>query len=265
MTCPHPASSDGASSRSAARRRSPKPCRWWRRRRCARRRRRQSPRRRSRGGSIASSAAPRRGRSTFSTRCSRSARCGGGPSSSSPATRACAARSTPTCSASPRSYPVESTVFITAGRKAAQFVSRSGRTLAAEFAYGDSPTYAEARAIAAFARDLFLEREVDQVLIVTTRFVNTLTQEPVAMEYLPVGEIKGLTGRRRRTRRGAARRYGGDGLRAEPRRRPRLPARPVPEHLPVLRAPEREGQRAERADGVDEERHRQRRRASSRS
>jgi len=89
-------------------------------------------------------------------------------------------------------YPVESTVFITAGRKAAQFVSRSGRTLAAEFAYGDTPTYGEARAIAAFARDLFLKQEVDEVLIVTTRFVNTLTQEPVAMEYLPVGEIKGI-------------------------------------------------------------------------
>jgi len=89
-------------------------------------------------------------------------------------------------------YPVESTVFITAGRKAAQFVSRSGRALAAEFAYGDTPNYAEARAIAAFARDLFLENKVDEVLLVTTRFVNTLTQEPVAMEFLPVGEITGI-------------------------------------------------------------------------
>jgi F-type H+-transporting ATPase subunit gamma len=89
-------------------------------------------------------------------------------------------------------YPVESTVFITAGRKAAQFVSRSGRTLVAEFAYGDSPTYAEARAITAFARDLFLGGKVDQVVLVTTRFVNTLTQEPVALEFLPIGEIKGL-------------------------------------------------------------------------
>jgi len=89
-------------------------------------------------------------------------------------------------------YPVDTTVFITAGRKAAQFVSRSGRTLVAEFAYGDTPTYGEARAIAAFARDLFLKREVDEVVIVTTRFVNTLTQEAVAMEYLPVGEIKGI-------------------------------------------------------------------------
>ena len=41
------------------------------------------------------------------------------------------------------------TVFITAGRKAAQFVARSGRRLAAEFAYGDAPQFAEARAIAA--------------------------------------------------------------------------------------------------------------------
>ena len=72
-----------------------------------------------------------------------------------------------------------STVFITAGRKAAQFVARSGRQLVAEFAYADSPTFPEARAIAAFARDLFLKGEVDEVQIVTTRFVNTLTQEPV--------------------------------------------------------------------------------------
>jgi F-type H+-transporting ATPase subunit gamma len=85
-----------------------------------------------------------------------------------------------------------STIFIAAGRKAAQFVARTRRQLAAEFAYGDSPTFPEARAIAAFARDLFLKGEVDHVQIVTTRFVNTLTQEPVSLEYLPVGAIKGL-------------------------------------------------------------------------
>ncbi len=86
-----------------------------------------------------------------------------------------------------------STLFVTAGRKAAQFVARTGRQLAAEFPYGDSPTFIEARAIAAFARDLFLKGEVDQVQIVTTRFINTLTQEAVCMEYLPVGVITGLT------------------------------------------------------------------------
>ena len=89
-------------------------------------------------------------------------------------------------------YDPASTIFITAGRKAAQFVARTRRQLAAEFAYGDSPTFAEARAIAAFARDLFLSRQVDQVQIVGTRFVNTLTQESVSVEYLPVGAITGL-------------------------------------------------------------------------
>jgi F-type H+-transporting ATPase subunit gamma len=85
-----------------------------------------------------------------------------------------------------------STLFITAGRKAAQFVARSRRRLAAEFAYGDSPTYAEARAIAGFARDLFEKREVDEVRIIATRFVNTLSQQAVTLEYLPIGAITGL-------------------------------------------------------------------------
>jgi len=89
-------------------------------------------------------------------------------------------------------FDPKSTVFITAGRKAAQFIARSGRQLVAEFAYADTPRFPEARAIAAFARDLFLKREVDQVQIVATRFVNTLTQQPVCTEFLPVGEIRAL-------------------------------------------------------------------------
>jgi F-type H+-transporting ATPase subunit gamma len=84
------------------------------------------------------------------------------------------------------------TLFITAGRKAAQFVARTRRQLIAEFSYGDTPTFPEARAIAGFARDLFLKGEVDAVQLVATRFVNTLTQEPVLLEYLPVGAVTGL-------------------------------------------------------------------------
>ncbi|HSF25810.1 MAG TPA: ATP synthase F1 subunit gamma [Blastocatellia bacterium] len=89
-------------------------------------------------------------------------------------------------------FDPESTVFITAGRKAAQFVAATRRKLAAEFAYGDEPRFPEARAIAAVARDLFLKKEVDEVRIVATQFVNTLTQYPVSLEFLPVGEIKGI-------------------------------------------------------------------------
>jgi F-type H+-transporting ATPase subunit gamma len=89
-------------------------------------------------------------------------------------------------------FDPQSTVFITAGRRAAQYIARTRRQLIAEFAYGDSPRYAEAKAIAACARDLFLKGEVDQVQVVSTRFINTLSQEPVSIECLPVGAIKGL-------------------------------------------------------------------------
>jgi F-type H+-transporting ATPase subunit gamma len=89
-------------------------------------------------------------------------------------------------------FDPQTTIFITAGRKAAEFVARSGRQLAAEFAYADSPRFPEAKAIAAFARDLFLKKEVDLVQIVATRFVNTLTQQPASLEFLPIGPIKGL-------------------------------------------------------------------------
>jgi F-type H+-transporting ATPase subunit gamma len=89
-------------------------------------------------------------------------------------------------------FDPQSTLYITAGRRAAQFIARTGRQLVAEFAYTDTPGISEARAISAFARDLFLKREVDQVQVVATRFVNTLTQEPVRLEFLPVGEIKAI-------------------------------------------------------------------------
>jgi F-type H+-transporting ATPase subunit gamma len=89
-------------------------------------------------------------------------------------------------------FDPDTTLFITAGRKAAQWVARSGRLLAAEFAYGDAPTFAEGRAIAGFARELFLNGDVDEVRILATRFINTLSQEALAIPFLPVGEITGL-------------------------------------------------------------------------
>src|SRR5262247_4667580 len=83
-------------------------------------------------------------------------------------------------------FDPETTVFITAGKKASQYVVGTRRQLIAEFAYSDAPRFHEARAIAAFARDLFLKKEVDEVRVMATRFVNTLTQHPLCLEFLPV-------------------------------------------------------------------------------
>ena len=82
------------------------------------------------------------------------------------------------------------TVYITAGRKAAQFVARTRRNLAAEFTYKDAPLFSEARAISRFARDLFLKGDVDRIDILFTNFISTLTQKPQLRPFLPVGEIK---------------------------------------------------------------------------
>jgi F-type H+-transporting ATPase subunit gamma len=84
------------------------------------------------------------------------------------------------------------TAYIAVGKRAAQFIARSGRKLAAEFSVTDSPQFAEARPIVTLARDMFLKGEVDQVQIALTRFVNTMVQQPFVMEFLPIGDIKAL-------------------------------------------------------------------------
>ena len=85
------------------------------------------------------------------------------------------------------------TVYISAGKKGAQFVARTKRQLAAEFTYKDSPTFAEARAVSRFAQEMFLKGEVDAVDIMFTNFISTLVQQPKRIPFLPVGTIKAVT------------------------------------------------------------------------
>jgi F-type H+-transporting ATPase subunit gamma len=85
------------------------------------------------------------------------------------------------------------TIFVTAGRKASQFIARTKRQLAAEFTYKDAPTFAEARAVSKFAQDLFLKGEADAVDILFTQFVSTLVQQPKTIPFLPVGKIEAVT------------------------------------------------------------------------
>ena len=87
----------------------------------------------------------------------------------------------------------KNTVFITAGKKAAQFVARTKRTLVAEFSYKDTPEFSEARAISKLAQQLFLKGDVDAVDVLFPRFVNTLTQQPVLVPFLPIGKIAAAT------------------------------------------------------------------------
>jgi F-type H+-transporting ATPase subunit gamma len=86
----------------------------------------------------------------------------------------------------------DASVFVTAGRKASQFVARTKRNLAAEFTYKDAPLFAEARAISKKLQEMFLNGEVDCVDVIFTRFINTLTQRVEVRRLLPIGETQKL-------------------------------------------------------------------------
>jgi len=89
-------------------------------------------------------------------------------------------------------FDKDTTVYITAGRKASQFVARTRRNLAAEFTYKDAPLFAEARAISKFAQDLFVKGEVDRVDILFTNYISTLVQRPDSVPLLPIGDIRSV-------------------------------------------------------------------------
>ena len=89
-------------------------------------------------------------------------------------------------------FVTENTHVVSAGRKGAQFATRAGWDLAAEFTYGDPPSFDEARAIAKLAVDLFEKGKVDHVDIAFTNFINTISQTPEVQTLLPITEIKGV-------------------------------------------------------------------------
>jgi F-type H+-transporting ATPase subunit gamma len=90
-------------------------------------------------------------------------------------------------------FDKNTTVYVTAGRKASQFIARTKRELAAEFTYKDAPQFSEARAISKFAQELFLKGEADSVDVLFTNFISTLNQRPEVRPLLPVGEIRSVS------------------------------------------------------------------------
>ena len=81
------------------------------------------------------------------------------------------------------------TVYVTAGRKARQFVARTRRELLADFELRDAPTILETKAISKFCVEKFLSREVDKVTVLYTHFVNTINQKPIAQVLLPISQF----------------------------------------------------------------------------
>ncbi len=116
-------------------------------------------------------------------------------------------------------YDPAKTVYVSAGRKARQFIARTKRELLADFELKDAPTILETKPISKFCVEKFLSREVDKVTVLYTHFVNTINQKPIAQTLLPISRFAFNSAEQLRTNSSAADPDAGIHFRAEPGRR----------------------------------------------
>ena len=86
-------------------------------------------------------------------------------------------------------FEAEKTVYVSAGRKARQFLARAKRELLADFELKDAPTILETKNISKFCVEKFLTQEVDKVTVLYTHFINTINQKPIAQTLLPISKF----------------------------------------------------------------------------
>src|SRR5262249_1600081 len=86
-------------------------------------------------------------------------------------------------------FDAEKTIYVTAGRKARQFIARAKRPMLASFELKDAPTIIETKPVSRFCLEKFLTGEVDKVTVLYTQFINTINQKPVAQTLLPISEF----------------------------------------------------------------------------
>lgn len=84
-------------------------------------------------------------------------------------------------------YDRDTTLFVTLGNKAAQFIQRTGRELIVDFDYSDPPRLSEARMVCRFVAQLFLDEEINSAEIIFSDYISTFKQEPLTWHFLPAG------------------------------------------------------------------------------
>jgi F-type H+-transporting ATPase subunit gamma len=90
-----------------------------------------------------------------------------------------------------QAVPVE---VVTVGKKVRDFAVRAGADVRASFTdMGDRPSLADTLPVTRLAERAFTSGEVDAVHVAYTRFINTVTLEPVVTQLLPIPAV-GLDG-----------------------------------------------------------------------
>ncbi len=84
----------------------------------------------------------------------------------------------------------DSVSLITVGLKSRDFFKSRGYDIVGEFiGISEEPQFSDARNIGKLATDLFLKGEVDEINLVYTRFISTLSHDPMILKLLPTEEI----------------------------------------------------------------------------
>ncbi|SHH21962.1 ATP synthase F1 subunit gamma [Tepidibacter thalassicus] len=76
--------------------------------------------------------------------------------------------------------------IIAVGKKSIDFFNKRGYKLLGEITGVEDLSYSDARKIADIAIDAYENKEIDEVYLVYTKFVSTLTQEPKVLKLLPL-------------------------------------------------------------------------------
>ena len=79
--------------------------------------------------------------------------------------------------------------FVSIGRKAKQFLSRSNRNLIADFQVSDPVNFSEVRMVVEFMIKAYIEGEIDTLEVLFPRFENTLIQKPNLEPLLPLTKL----------------------------------------------------------------------------
>ncbi len=82
-----------------------------------------------------------------------------------------------------------SAAFVAIGRKATQFLTRTARTLLADFSVSDQSRFAEVRLAIEFLLNAYIDGEFDTIEVLYTRFLNTLRQEPTLDPLVPLDNL----------------------------------------------------------------------------
>jgi F-type H+-transporting ATPase subunit gamma len=80
--------------------------------------------------------------------------------------------------------------FYVIGRKGAQFIARTKRTMVADFTVSDRVAFAEVKVASEFMTAQFLEGVIDTIEVIYPRFKNTLIQDSTVRPVLPLHSLK---------------------------------------------------------------------------